>query len=317
MSDAPTPDLPPLTLAWTDEAIESLRRAPGMVRRSIVRTVEAYAMLQGINEVTPTVMVDAKDAREKAGTEPVHGSGQGGQFPNPENDAGAQTRQFVSFFFFKIDPAWRRLPEAIRAEHKAAFSEVFKRHAGGGQIICRSYSTVGVRSDVDLMLWRVSYSLDAIQDMTAELLKTPIGGYLQPAAHELGMTKRSLYEDKLNPNHEEARLKIVPGRARYIFVYPFVKTRDWYLTTIEERQAMMDEHITVGSKYSRVKLNTTYSFGIDDQDFVVAFESNYPSDFLDLVQELRETKASKHTVRDTPTYTCIARPIDEALNLLG
>ena len=117
--------------------------------------------------------------------------------------------------------------------------------------------------------------------------------------------------------HEEARLKIVPGRARYIFVYPFVKTREWYLTPAEERQETMDEHITVGSKYSRVKLNTTYSFGLDDQDFVVAFESNYPEDFLDLVQELRETKSSKYTVRDTPTYTCIARPIDEALDLLG
>lgn len=317
MSDAPTNDLPPLTLAWTDEAVETLRRVPSFVRRSVVRTVEAYAMLKGINEITPAVMAESKEAREKAGTDAEHAPGQGGQFPTPENDENAPKRQFVSFSYFKIDPAWRRLPESERASHKAAFAEVFKKHAAGGQVICRSYSTVGVRSDVDLMLWRVSYKLDAIQDMTAELLKTPIGGYLAPAASLLGMTKRSVYEDKLNPNHEEARLKIVPGRARYIFVYPFVKTREWYLTSAEERQATMDEHITVGSKYSRVKLNTTYSFGLDDQDFVVAFESNYPEDFLDLVQELRETQSSKYTVRDTPTYTCIARPIDEALDLLG
>ena len=317
MSDAPTNDLPPLTLAWTDEAVETLRRVPSFVRRSVVRTVEAYAMLKGINEITPAVMAESKDAREKAGTDAEHAPGQGGQFPAPENDENAPKRQFVSFSYFKIDPAWRRLPESERAAHKAAFAEVFKKHATGGQVICRSYSTVGVRSDVDLMLWRVSYKLDAIQDMTAELLKTPIGGYLAPAASLLGMTKRSVYEDKLNPNHEEARLKIVPGRARYIFVYPFVKTREWYLTPAEERQETMDEHIIVGSKYSRVKLNTTYSFGLDDQDFVVAFESNYPEDFLDLVQELRETKSSKYTVRDTPTYTCITRPIDEALDLLG
>jgi chlorite dismutase len=317
MSDAPTNDLPPLTLAWTDEAVEALRRAPAFVRRSVVRNVEAYAMLKGINEVTPATMAEAKEAREKAGTEAEHAPGQGGQFPTPENDESAPKRQYVTFFFLKIDPAWRRLPESERSAHKAAFAEVWAKWAKGGEVICRSYSTVGVRSDVDLMLWRVSYKLDLMQDMTAELLKTPLGGYLTPAAHLVGMTKRSVYEDKLNPNHEDARLKIVPGRARYIFVYPFVKTRDWYLSSVEERQQMMDEHITVGSKYSRVKLNTTYSFGLDDQDFVVAFESNYPEDFLDLVQELRETKASKHTVRDTPTYTCIARPITEALDLLG
>jgi chlorite dismutase len=150
-------------------------------------------------------MAESKEAREKAGTEAEHAPGQGGQFPTPENDEQAPKRQFVSFFFFKIDAAWRRLPEAERAAHKAAFAEVWQKHARGGEIICRSYSTVGVRSDVDLMLWRVSYKLDAIQDMTADLLKTPLGGYLTPGAHLLGMTKRSVYEDKLNPNHEDAR----------------------------------------------------------------------------------------------------------------
>ncbi len=317
MSEAPTDDLPPLTLAWSDDAIVALRRAPTFVRRSVVRTVEAYAMLKGIHEVTPSVMASSREAREAAGSEGGHAPGQGGQFPTPENDDQAPRRQFVSFFFLSIDPAWRRLPAAERAAHKAAFAEVWRTHASSGEVICRSYSTVGVRSDVDLMFWRIGYKLDAIQDMTGELLRTPLGGYLRPAAHLLGTTKRSVYEDKANPNHEEARLRIVPGRARYIFVYPFVKTRAWYQLPMEARQELMDEHITVGSKYSRVKLNTTYSFGIDDQEFVVAFESNYPEDFLDLVQELRETKASSYTLRDTPTYTCIARPIDEALGLLG
>ena len=96
-----------------------------------------------------------------------------------------------------------------------------------------------------------------------------------------------------------------------------MKTRDWYLLRPHARQGIMDEHIFVGTKYSRVKLNTTYSFGLDDQDFVVAFESNYPQDFVDLVQELRETESSRFTVRDTPTYTCVARSIEEALGLLG
>jgi chlorite dismutase len=153
--------------------------------------------------------------------------------------------------------------------------------------------------------------------MTGELNRTGLGAYLTHTANHLGMTKMSSYADKLNPDHEAARLRIVPGRAKYIFVYPFVKTREWYLLRPHTRQGIMDEHIFVGTKYSRVKLNTTYSFGLDDQDFVVAFESNYPQDFLDLVQELRETESSRFTVRDTPTYTCVARPLEEALGLLG
>jgi chlorite dismutase len=80
---------------------------------------------------------------------------------------------------------------------------------------------------------------------------------------------------------------------------------------------MMDEHIRIGSKYRSVKLHTTYSFGLDDQEFVVAFETDYPSDFLDLVQELRETKASSYTLRDTPMFTCRARTLSECLEALG
>ena len=80
---------------------------------------------------------------------------------------------------------------------------------------------------------------------------------------------------------------------------------------------MMGEHIRVGLKYPSVSLNTTYSFGIDDQEFVVAFETDLIADFLDLVQELRETEASMYTLRDTPMYTCIAQPLDEILEAIG
>ncbi|MBI2956336.1 MAG: chlorite dismutase family protein, partial [Acidobacteria bacterium] len=90
-----------------------------------------------------------------------------------------------------------------------------------------------------------------------------------------------------------------------------------YKMTESSRQGMMKEHIQIGHKYPRVKLNTTYSFGLDDQEFVLAFESDYPEDFLGLVMELRESEASRYTLRDTPIFTCVHRPIDEVLGLLG
>ena len=79
----------------------------------------------------------------------------------------------------------------------------------------------------------------------------------------------------------------------------------------------MNEHIAIGHKYPRVKINTTYSFGLDDQDFVVAFEADSPAEFLDLVQELRETESSKYTARDTPMYTTRRSTIDEILESIG
>jgi chlorite dismutase len=167
------------------------------------------------------------------------------------------------------------------------------------------------------MTWRIGYDLDPIQEMSARLRQTGLGRYLETTQSFLSMTKRSMYIDKDNPEHVEDRLHIVPGKSKYLFVYPFVKTREWYSRPAEQRQEMMDEHIRVGTKYRSVKLHTTYSFGLDDQEFVVAFETDFPSDFLDLVQELRETKASAFTLRDTPMYTCRQHSLEECLTALG
>jgi chlorite dismutase len=79
----------------------------------------------------------------------------------------------------------------------------------------------------------------------------------------------------------------------------------------------MNEHIVVGHQYPTVKLNTTYSFGLDDQDFVVAFETDFPADFLDLVQELRETESSIFTVRDVPIFTCISTTVEQIVKNMG
>ena len=174
-----------------------------------------------------------------------------------------------------------------------------------------------LRTDADFMIWRIGYNLDPVQDMTAQLNRTNLGRYLDVTRSFLSMTKRSMYIDKEHPEHVEDRLHIIPGKSKYLFVYPFVKTRPWYMLSPEERQEMMDDHIRVGSKYRSVRLHTTYSFGLDDQEFVVAFETDEPADFLDLVQELRGTKASLFTLRDTPMFTCRRRSLAECLDALG
>jgi len=230
--------------------------------------------------------------------------------------ASAVNRQSVNFAFYKVDPAWRRLPkeerEASKKEFGAAVEEWRQR------MLLISYSTVGLRPETDFMLWRIADSLDLLQEMSRQLNRTALGAYLTTPYSFVAMTKRSIYVDKhVHPGQEGRRAAIVPGEYRYLFVYPFVKTRDWFLLPIERRQEMMDVHIKVGHQFPSVKLNTTYSFGLDDQEFVVAFESDKPADFVDLVMALRETEGSRFTLRDTPIITCIRKPIHETLDDLG
>lgn len=224
-------------------------------------------------------------------------------------------RQFVNFTFYHARPEWQLLDDGDKKQCKQEFVDAVEEFRG--PLLINTYSTIGLRTNVDFMIWRIGYELDPIQEMTSRLNHTQMAKYLQPTQSFLSMTKRSMYIDKDNPDHVEDRLHIVPGKSDYLFVYPFVKTREWYSRSADQRQEMMDEHIRIGTKYRSVKLHTTYSFGLDDQEFVVAFETDNPADFLDLVQELRETKASSYTLRDTPMFTCRQRTLAECLNALG
>jgi chlorite dismutase len=232
-----------------------------------------------------------------------------------EKEKSKLPRQFVNFTFYRARPEWRLLSEADKTRCRADFETTVDHYRK--QLLIHTYSTVGLRTNTDFMIWRIGYELDPIQEMTTRLNKTEMAKYIEVTQSFLSMTKRSMYIDRDNPEHVEDRLHIIPGKSDYLFVYPFVKTREWYSRTAEQRQEMMDEHIRIGSKYRSVKLHTTYSFGLDDQEFVVAFETDNPADFLDLVQELRETKASSYTLRDTPMFTCRRRSVAECLSALG
>ena len=195
-------------------------------------------------------------------------------------------RQYVNFTFYRARPAWRMLDEAEKAACKQEFALTVDDFRS--DLLIHTYSTVGLRTDADFLIWRIGCDLEPIQEMSQRLNRTVMAKYVDPTKSFLSMTKRSMYIDKDNPEHVEDRLHIVPGKSDYLFVYPFVKTREWYSRTPDQRQEMMDEHIRIGTKYRSVKLHTTYSFGLDDQEFVVAFETDNPADFLDLVQRLRD-----------------------------
>ncbi|MDG6907376.1 MAG: chlorite dismutase family protein [Nitrososphaerota archaeon] len=224
-------------------------------------------------------------------------------------------RQYLKYTFFKMLPEWRSANEDIRAKCKKSMSEIFDSFSK--RMIVKSYSLIGTRADTDFMLWTISERLEDFQDLVSALLKSDIGRYLSLSYSYLSMTRRSEYtRDHRHPGQEGDSLKKVPGDSKYLFVYPFVKKREWYNLPAETRQSMMMEHIRVGHKYPTVKINTSYSFGLDDQEFVLSFESDHPSDFLELVMELRSSEASKYTQLEVPLFTCVSVQPSELLDLI-
>jgi len=227
-------------------------------------------------------------------------------------------RQYVRFAFYTVDPLWRRLPAEEQVAQKEELLDVI--HSFNRRMLLRPYSLMGTRADSELLLWQIAESPLPFRELASAITRTRMGGYLNMAYSYFSQTKRSLYEIRTpdaDDEEEEERLVIDPTEAKYLFVYPFIKTREWYQLSQFARQGMMDEHIAIGRKYPSVRLNTTYSFGIDDYEFIVAFETDEPSDFLDLVQELRESTVSMYTLQDTPLFTCINMRLDEALDALG
>ena len=216
-------------------------------------------------------------------------------------------RHFVKYTFLKMDPAWRRLEDDVREAGKREFAAACADFAEDH--LLRAFSLMGTRGDSELMLLSQAVNLEAIHEFHVVLAQSGLMKWCSIPYSFLTMTKESEYSD-------ESRLEVRPAHGKYLFVYPFVKTRAWYALDAKERWRIMQEHIKVGREFPSVDLNTSYSFGLDDQEFVVAFETDEPSDFLDLVQRLRTTESSAYTLRYTPTFTCGSCSVERALSAL-
>jgi len=227
-------------------------------------------------------------------------------------DSELRGRLFAQFIGFKAAPEWRRLPVSERAEGREAFARVVEEVAS--DITTESYSTIGLKSELDLMLWCKADSPIAMQEMMASLLQSGIGCYMQPTLSLFGFTRPSVYT-KRQTSQEQAIHEERHGR--FLIVYPFSKTTEWYLMSKDARQGMMNEHMRIGHAYANVSQTLLYATGLDDQEFVVAYETEDLARFQSLVIDLRATEARRYTLRDTPIVTAVHRPLREALALIG
>ena len=220
-------------------------------------------------------------------------------------------KQFVNFMFFRVNPEWRKLDAESKAIYKAEFQSVFDRFRDA--FLLFSYSLVDFDSKADLIFWRIETSLELIQDMTAKLYRTNLGSYFETADTYLSVTKRRMFVSEGG----EDKFHVIAGEKKYLFVYPCAKNRDWYDKSGDERDALIEENFMVGKKFQNIKIHMTHAFGFSEQEYIITFETDEPKDFLALAEELRETPASKFTLRGMPVYTCRQKPLMECLDALG
>jgi chlorite dismutase len=220
--------------------------------------------------------------------------------------------RYVHAWLLRLDPAWRRRS----AEERRADTDAFCTAAGRveGRLMQHAYSTIGLRAEGDLLLWRMAESIEDLEETAADQLAAGIGQWLAPAISMIGLTRPSQYVKR--PTTQEQSL-FTGERSKYLVVYPFTKSVEWYLSPAEERQAVMRGHMKIGHAYPQVRQLLAYSFGLDDQEFIVAYETDELVAFQDLVRELRETESRRSTVRDTPIITGIHRPLGEILGMLS
>jgi chlorite dismutase len=227
--------------------------------------------------------------------------------------AAAASQLFVQAVALGLDPAWRRLDRAQQGADGNAFIAAEADTAAKG-VRTLVYSSVGLEPGVDLLLLRLTDSIDALEAAGARLARSGLGRWLSIRTSLLGRVAPSQYVAKPS-EHERSVLDGEP--KRYLVVYPFTKATDWYLLSREARQGVMNEHMRVGRGYPAVRQLLAYSFGLDDGDFLVAYDTDDLAMFGELVRELRGTESRRSTVDDRPILLGVRRTPEEFVDLVG
>jgi chlorite dismutase len=226
-------------------------------------------------------------------------------------DANASTSTlYLNFSFYKIDPKWRWLNDIGKEEAAKEFAMLIE--TARTKMNVETYSTMGLRKESEFMIWMISDTVEKMQILTSKIYSTVIGKYIDISELYLSAARPSAYSSILTPAFMTDNKPM-----KYNVVYPFIKSREWYLLPFEERKKMMDEHIAVGRKFPQIRLNTSYSFGLGDQDFMLAFETENLKDFQDLIVKLRETQVSRYVVKDTPMIVCVYKDVEAIIKSLG
>jgi len=214
------------------------------------------------------------------------------------------TIRYTMWSVYRASTALPSLRENVTAEATSFFDEL----AGEDVTIRGTYDVAGLRADADLMIWWHSSSSDALQDAYLRFRRTTLGRSLTPVWSQLALHRPA----EFNKSHIPAFLADEQARS-YLCVYPFVRSYEWYLLPDAERRELLAEHGAMARGYADVRANTVSSFALGDYEWLLAFEANELHRIVDLMRDLRGSRARRHVREEIPFYTGRRRPIADII----
>ena len=221
------------------------------------------------------------------------------------------THPFHNYLFFKVKNGFYQLPKDKQDKQKAAFGKWLNVNK---KLIITPYATLGFKPQTTFMLWCRGQNPRQMQSTLPDLFRTDFGQWLKLTYTFFGIVRESQYSGR--SGKPEQTIQNFTERLPYFIVYPFTKTTEWHQMDLEERKKIMGEHIKVGVGYPEIRQCLLYSYGIDDYEFVVSYETDNLEHFQDLVINMRSTKSRVYTQTDIPIFTCIHKPLKDLLEWL-
>ena len=212
---------------------------------------------------------------------------------------------FASYPVFKSVPNDGNLGDP--GDLGAELEELFGKASDTVQVR-GTYSTTGFSATADIMFWFTSSSVDRIQDLIVELRRTRLGRTLEPVEAFLGVVQPAEFAK----DHQPAFVKGTSPK-KYMTVYPFVRTPEWYLLEPKERGRLLREHGEAGREFPDVLANTTSAFGLGDYEWILCFEADGPQRIVELIRRLRATEARRYTKVEIPFFTGIRKELSAAI----
>lgn len=210
------------------------------------------------------------------------------------------THPYHHYLFFDVAADFYQLPKEEQEMIKEEFRNFLETI---NPLIVTTYATRGFKARTTFMLWCRGEWPEDVQLMLRRLLRMKLGKYLSISYTYFGIVRNSEYSGRTGK--PEQVMQAYEERLPYFVLYPFTKTSEWHAMDVSARKAIMGEHIKVGVGHPAIRQCLLYSYGVDDNEFLVSYEMKTLEEFQDLVIQMRRTAGRKYTLVDTPTFTCI------------
>jgi chlorite dismutase len=226
----------------------------------------------------------------------------------PPRPNAKELNQVIRYTMWSVFRLASPLGEADRSSMATDVMDLFSELAGKDVIVRGTYDLAGLRADADLMIWWHSAAIEQLQASYQRFRATSLGQRLKPVWSQVGLHRPA----EFNKSHVPAFLADEPPR-RYVCVYPFVRSYDWYLLPDQERRVMLAEHGQMAREYPDVRANTVSAFALGDYEWLLAFEADELHRIVDLMRHLRGSAARRHVREEVPFYTGRRLPFAELI----